>query len=377
MEGRAAYNSFSGQAAKWRQLRDGLGYNSGVFRRKCVSGQLKQNVQFVGSLVASRLLGRPLLLSHLVTGRCPCLCETCLWRGMSDPRDELSAAEIAEVYRDAARCGVRVNSIWGGEPLVREDLPEILQASREAGLLTILISSGLRFSQRYNEIVPRLAVAIFSLDDLGARHDAMRGRPGLFDEVCRVIRRMRRENPNKRIYINTVISRLNAEALDGLAGLARALRVPIYFNPMETGTLGGTQTVTPKQDLALDDTARSDAVRRLIVLKGRGYPIANSYTYLRGFIGGKQKYRCHARKLCLQLRPDGDLVDCLDRSRPVANVRTTRLTELLSRPDVRRRRLENVACHFCNNANVIDTSHLWELRPESVYSLVRRHVSGR
>lgn len=340
-----------------------------------MQGQLLQSIRMVSSLIASRALGRPMLLSHLVTARCPCRCETCLWRGLTDPRDELSPAEIAPVYADAAACGVRINSVWGGEPLVRDDLPEILQASRRAGLFTVLISSGHRFAARFDEIVPSLDAVIFSLDDSGPAHDALRGMPGLFDEVRAAIDRLRREAPRTRIYINTAVSRLNVDAVEGLAALARKLRTPIYFNPIETGMLGGDRSAAVKADLALDDAGSSQLARRLIVLKGRGYPIANSYTYLRGFVGGKHKYRCHARKLCLELRPNGDVMDCLNRFRPVANVREVSLRDLLGRPEIRRLRLADVDCHFCNNANVIDTSNVWALRPESLYALVCRNLS--
>lgn len=334
-----------------------------------------QNVRLITGLASSRVLGRPLLLSHLVTTRCPCRCETCLWRGLTDPRDELTVREIAAVYADAARCGVRVNSIWGGEPLIREDLPAILEASRRAGLLTVLISSGHRFARRFAEIVPHVDTAIFSLDEVGTAHDAMRGMPRLFEEACAAIEQIRRDAPSIRTYINTVVSRLNVDAVANLASLARRLNSPIYFNPMETGMLGRAGSDSVKRDLALDDEGLSSLARRLIVLKGRRYPVANSYTYLRGFVGGKQKYRCHARKLCLELRPNGDLMDCLNRFEPVANVRRIPLFELLRRPEIRHLRLKDVDCCFCNNANVIDTSNLWAGRLESLYSLVHRNVA--
>jgi MoaA/NifB/PqqE/SkfB family radical SAM enzyme len=333
-----------------------------------------RSVRLLRDLAVDRILGRPLLLSHLVTCRCPCRCETCLWRGLSDARDELTADEITAVYRDAARCGVRVCAIWGGEPLVRDDLPEILRASREAGLLTTLITSGWRLVERFDQVIPWVDGVIFSLDAIGPRHDAMRGQDGLFDGVCSLIRRLRGEAPDKRAYINTAVSCLNADGVPDLARLARELGVPIWFNPIETGMLGRTDRVGSKINLALGEHDLSSLARRLIVLKGRGYPIANSYTYLRGFIGGKQRYRCQARKACLELRANGDVMDCLDRFHPVTNVRETSLARLLARPEIRRLRLKEVSCQFCNNANVIDTSHAWSLRPESIWSLVQRQV---
>jgi MoaA/NifB/PqqE/SkfB family radical SAM enzyme len=282
----------------------------------------------------------------------------------------MTAAEIGRLYRDARTAGVLFNSIWGGEPLVREDLPEILRSSHQARLFTILITSGFRFLDRFEELVPWLDLVIFSLDHPSPLHDEMRGMPGLFEAVNESIRRLKKRPDGPRVSVNSVISTLNEDAIDGLAQWARSMSVPIYFNPIEVGLLGKPEMELSKLPLAVDDKRLAEILRRLTALKRRGYPIRNSYTYLRTFTHGKHPYRCHARKLCLELRPNGDLIDCLDRFNPVANVRQTPLPDILARPDVRRRRLKEVSCHVCNNADVIDTSYVWELRPESVVSLL-------
>lgn len=330
-----------------------------------------QGLRLLWGLGNARLRGRPLLLSHLVTCRCPCRCETCLWRNLVT--GEMSPAEIRRVYQDARTAGILFNSIWGGEPLVRDDIGEILRYSREAGLLTILITSGYRFLDRFDEIVPGLDMVIFSLDHPSPLHDEMRGMPGLFEAVTALIRRCQQHPGGPRVAVNSVISRLNEDAILDLARWGAGLPVSIYFNPIEVGLLGRPESALSKQTLAVDDDRLAEIFRRLIVLKGRGYPILNSYSYLRTFINGKRPYRCHARKLCVELRPNGDLIDCMDRFCPVANVRGAPLDEILARPDIRRRRLREVRCNACNNADVIDTSYIWELRPESVLALLRAY----
>ncbi len=334
---------------------------------------IREAVRLLAGLGGARLSGRPSRLSHLVTSRCPCRCETCLWRGLVD--EELSAGQIEQVYRDAASVGIVINSVWGGEPLVRPDLSAILQASCEAGLLTILITNGLWFNQRFEELVPWLDGVIFSLDHPSTEHDEMRGMPGLFEAVGKAIDRLKDRSAGPRVFVNSVISRLNHDAMVDVAKWAKGASVPIYFNPIEVGLLGRPGSDKAKQSLAVGDDALSKLMRHLISLKARGYPICNSYTHLRGFIGGKRPYRCHARKVCIELRPNGDLMDCLDRFRPVANVRDVRLRDLLARPEIRRRRLRQVDCHACNNANVIDTSHIWEFQLESILSLFRVYLS--
>ena len=198
-------------------------------------------------LVATRLFGRPLLLSHLVTCRCPCRCQTCLWRGLVS--EEMTADEIRPIYRDAAAAGCRINSIWGGEPLVRQDLPEILSHSHAAGLNTILLTNGKYLPDRVGELTSHLTGVILSLDHPSPRHDELRGMPGLFEAVVASIELFRRRYRRVRVVLNSVISSLNAEAVPDLARLARDLGVGVYFNPIETGMRDSRGLVPSKAPL--------------------------------------------------------------------------------------------------------------------------------
>ncbi len=334
----------------------------------------RHSARLLWRVVDNRLRGRPLLLSHLVTCRCPCACATCLWRGVVE--EELSVEQIEPIYADAARAGVAMLAVWGGEPMVRADLPAILAAGKRERLLTTLITSGWRFHDRADELAGLVDVLIFSLDHPSTAHDQMRGRAGLFEAVTTGIQRVRREWPGTRVYLNAVISRLNADAILDLVALARRLRAPIYLNPLETGLLGKPDGSPSTVNLALPPEELASLCRELIQRKRAGDPICNSETFLRQFIPRKQPYQCHARKVCIEMWPNGELRDCLDRSCPVADLRRERLSDVLARPEIRRRRLATVDCCVCNNANVIDTSNVWALRRESIYSLLQRYLRG-
>jgi MoaA/NifB/PqqE/SkfB family radical SAM enzyme len=286
----------------------------------------------------------------------------------------MTADEIRPVYRDAAAVGCRVNSIWGGEPLVREDLPQIVSHSHAAGLNTVLITNGKELPERASELAAYLTGVILSLDHPSPRHDELRGMPGLFDAVVRSIELFHRSYRRVRVVLNSVISSLNADVVPELARLARDLRVGIYFNPIETGMRDSQGLVPTKASLAVPPARLSELFSHLRSCKRAGWPILNSHNYLGTFIGGREHYTCHARKVAIELRPNGDLMDCLDRSQPVANVRTTSLASLLRRPEIRRRRMAPTLCQVCKNANVIDCSYVWQLRPESILSLVRAHL---
>lgn len=88
--------------------------------------------------------GPPLWLLAELTYRCPLQCPYC-----SNPLDfarqgeELGTAEWIEVFRQARQLGAAQLGFSGGEPLVRQDLGELIAAARGLGYYTNLITSGI------------------------------------------------------------------------------------------------------------------------------------------------------------------------------------------------------------------------------------------
>ena len=85
----------------------------------------------------------PLALLAELTHRCPLRCPYC-----SNPAEltrasaELSTAEWARVFHEAAALGCLQIHLSGGEPTARRDIVEIVAAARAAGLYTNLITAG-------------------------------------------------------------------------------------------------------------------------------------------------------------------------------------------------------------------------------------------
>lgn len=94
------------------------------------------------------IVGPPMWLLAELTYRCPLQCPYC-----SNPldfarsHDELSTAEWIEVFRQAREMGAAQLGFSGGEPLVREDLVELIAAARELGYYTNLITSGIGLTE--------------------------------------------------------------------------------------------------------------------------------------------------------------------------------------------------------------------------------------
>ncbi|MBI4697055.1 MAG: pyrroloquinoline quinone biosynthesis protein PqqE [Gammaproteobacteria bacterium] len=87
---------------------------------------------------------KPLWLLAELTYRCPLQCPYC-----SNPvdyarrKDELSTAEWCRVLAEARRMGAAQLGLSGGEPLLREDLEEIVAEGRRLGYYSNLITSGI------------------------------------------------------------------------------------------------------------------------------------------------------------------------------------------------------------------------------------------
>jgi pyrroloquinoline quinone biosynthesis protein E len=86
---------------------------------------------------------RPYALLAEITYRCPLHCPYCSNPTKTRDDQELTTDEWTRVIREAAGLGVLQIGFSGGEPLVRRDLPDLVQAAREASLYTNLITSGI------------------------------------------------------------------------------------------------------------------------------------------------------------------------------------------------------------------------------------------
>ncbi len=96
----------------------------------------------------SSAIGQPLWLLAELTYRCPLQCPYC-----SNPLDfasndrELATEDWVRVLRQGREMGAAQLGFSGGEPLVRQDLPELIAEARHLGYYSNLITSGLGLNQ--------------------------------------------------------------------------------------------------------------------------------------------------------------------------------------------------------------------------------------
>ena len=187
------------------------------------------------------LFGATLMLS--VTNRCQCACARCAVSGGKDSGPELSGKEIKELIAEAAALGVREVSFFGGEPLLREGLTELISFTRGLGLRATLTSNGLLIDEAAAKKLAAagLTIAGISLDDPSPGiHDSGRGVPGLWEKAAAAARALIKNGVPVDISFCATKERLRdgraAKMTEVAEGLGARLRI---LSPMRAGRWDG------------------------------------------------------------------------------------------------------------------------------------------
>jgi AdoMet-dependent heme synthase len=184
---------------------------------------------------ARRLLLRPVPanVSIALTYRCQCQCEHC-YSNAPDRNDheEMTTADLKSVIDQVRRLGALQVIFSAGEPLLRNDLEEVVRHAHRAGLLTRLNTNGLlldpaRASRLKEAGLTQCAVSIDHAD--GSVHDSLRGVPGAFDRAVQAIRNLREAGIPCQIC-TYASRRLIPDGLREIISLGRRLGVmSVYF----------------------------------------------------------------------------------------------------------------------------------------------------
>lgn len=199
---------------------------------------LVESLRVIGRGSLNWLAQRPLVVSFEVTDACTCDCQHCDHGGPRDESRNLKAADYRRYMEVLRPCVVQVS---GGEPLLRQDLIEIVRHIKwDSGLpYTILVSNWSRMSEEQYLALHEAGVNQFSvsLDFPDERHDHFRRHPGLFAHLSRLVPRLATLG-HDNIVLNTCITSANLAEINAVADKAREWGVNICYSaysPRRTG----------------------------------------------------------------------------------------------------------------------------------------------
>ena len=303
--------------------------------------------------------GRPFIVGHFITYHCMCSCPSCLWR--DNECEDVPLADLQRFYAEAKEEGFVATAFSGGEPFLRRDLGELVRfIKQETGMSILVFNTGWHLARRIDEVLPHIDMMIVSLDSAKPeRHDAIRGLPGLFDRAVEGVRLVKQNYPDVSLQFNCCVQKGVADEIDALLDLAEGLGVKISFDVI-TEYRHGENGPFVETDRGLDLPELQAVCASLVEKKRAGAPIVNSEQYFSYFADGKPGYVCHMPKLVMFVDGWGNVEYCLNLDRPVANIRTMPLKQIMELAQFKRLRVEAESCCSCNSPTMVDLSKLWE-----------------
>ncbi len=265
----------------------------------------------LNSMFRSRMLTHtPFFLAHAMTFGCNSRCKTCTyWRNIPRMKEDLKTEEVYQLLDEAYDAGMRGYYMFGGEPLIRQDIDKITDYAKKKGFVTVMNTNG-SLLEKKGKSLKNLDFAFVSLDYYNDYDDVIRGRSGTFSEVIRGIYELKRIGKTK-VALVTTISAMNWNAMRPMAQLASDLGVGISFNSVEQSMdFGQTSSeTTPNFDVGLDPAKLKDFYGTLLELKKEGYPLLETENVLQDFVENKS-WTCHFPKMFLYVTPNKQVYNC-------------------------------------------------------------------
>jgi MoaA/NifB/PqqE/SkfB family radical SAM enzyme len=191
---------------------------------------LTESLRIIGRGTANWVAQRPIVVSFEVTDSCTCYCKHCDHGGPRDDSRRMKPADYRRYTDELRPCVVQVS---GGEPLMRDDIVEVVRSIKsDSGLpYTILVSNwSLMTEERYLALreagVDQFSVSLDFPDD---RHDVFRGHPGLYEHLENLIPRLAALGHDD-IVLNTCITSENLEEINAAADKARQWGVNLCYS---------------------------------------------------------------------------------------------------------------------------------------------------
>ncbi len=130
----------------------------------------------------------PVVTNFAITPKCPCNCWHCSFSDRSK-QDVLSFEQLQKTIADVQDMGTSVIGLTGGEPLLRDDLEDIIAAIDKRSM-PLIFTTGFELTRKRVKSLKKagLEIPVISLDHYKADiHDKGRRKEGIFDYALKAI----------------------------------------------------------------------------------------------------------------------------------------------------------------------------------------------
>jgi len=328
---------------------------------------LKSGLAALKTKISGR--GTPLCVHFSVTNRCASNCVYCYCEDDSSP--DLDIQSVKKLIAEAASAGCRTFWFLGGEPLLRDDIIEIVRYAKGQGLVVCVASNGHLLHEKRGilDMVDHLCI---SLDGPEAMHDANRG-AGSFSKAMRALETA---SGKTTLATNTVITKNNLGGIDFVIARAR-----------ELGALANFVVVRNcPENIRPDEAEQRGVIARLITAKKKGAPVSQSFDCLNTLLAwpdyGKVAYRagdlgyrgkCLAGRLYCYVHHNGDVYRCNELA---GNTKPLNFLEAGFKAAFRHLGSSAVDCGICNSICFLEMNRMYSLNRGAIFEHIKNHIFG-
>lgn len=264
--------------------------------------RMLEQAKLLATLVKGHLLKQniPLTVSLAVTSRCNYRCIYC-YGAYYNRKDKDFPTEVwLDLIDEVAEMGTRLIHLGGGEPLLRDDIEEIIDKVKDRNIICRMNTNGALIPKKIDSL-KRLDSICVSLDGGAVANDKNRGE-GTFEEIIAGIKCAKEHGIP--VHVSSVVTTNSVGALDEVLELAKEIGFMVEFGlPYE-------QT-TPNKDIPAvklyDEQVRA-FLRTLLKYMAKGYPIFYSTSTYRYALRWPTTYQ---KKILYDNVPDDfKVIDC-------------------------------------------------------------------
>lgn len=189
----------------------------------------------------------PLAGSIAVTHRCNLKCVHCYLGPRSERQNsstrEMGTGKLCALISEIADAGCLYLLITGGEPLLRDDFPEIYRYAKETGLLITVFSNGTLLTEKilalFREFPPH-EVEITLYGATAQTYEKISGIPSSYEKCLRGIKSL--VDHGIKVNLKTILMTLNMHELFDMEKIAKQFGTRFRFDAAISPCFGGDKT---------------------------------------------------------------------------------------------------------------------------------------
>ena len=320
-----------------------------------------------------------------LTHRCNLRCKMCgVWtKDVEDQLSELTSEEYLDIFSQLKELGVKLVTLAGGEPFLRKDFFDIVEAAKNQGLQCNVFTNGtlIKKSMIENIFSHRIDKIIFSIDGMGPIHDSIRGVAGAFDKTIDTLSNITAELNTRglskpEIDVHLTLLKENIGDLSRLNDFCQKLGVNFSFQPysesneqaveqtsLDKGSIGSIRYLPHNETLRFSEENVASIKDELSRLPSTFYTKLLSSFRNEDFQKGLMPVKkCYIARNFMMIDPYGNVFPCTNLDSYVTgNIREATLSQIWRGQRYKKLR-ENLSqsllpvcsycCHCADNLNL-------------------------